>query len=122
MCCSVYLIRGNHESAPVTVLYGFFAECIVKAGEETWQRVCNVRRISFCAAPRLMTHPSSPVSDVSVTAPGRRNLRQHKFRGLGARTADVMQYLAWQSVLMATIVGRRSTGARDGGAAVFARR
>jgi len=51
---SVFMIRGNHESAPVTVQYGFFAECVVKADEETWQRVCEVRGRSL----KMLQHVS----------------------------------------------------------------
>ena len=43
MARRVFLVRGNHECATVTLMYGFFTECLVKSSQETWQRVCNVR-------------------------------------------------------------------------------
>lgn len=38
----VFLVRGNHESLMVTLMYGFFAECLEKSSRETWLRICNV--------------------------------------------------------------------------------
>lgn len=46
---AVFLLRGNHESATCTLMYGFKGELVAKYGKSHW-RVRGWQRVCLCAA------------------------------------------------------------------------
>jgi serine/threonine-protein phosphatase PP1 catalytic subunit len=38
----VWLLRGNHETAGISELYGFFQECALRYGQHLWMAFCRV--------------------------------------------------------------------------------